>query len=106
MADNVNEAQENEVSPDDIAQNGALEDSASDRLPSVPDRTPSSKRVEGFHRPPTRMERLLAWLERLPRVRLYVALLFVVWLSLTLLISVDVGPPVPGTPDPWAELLG
>jgi putative nucleotidyltransferase with HDIG domain len=102
----VNEAQENEVSPDDIAQNGALEDGASDRLPSVPDRTPSSKRVEGFHRPPTRMERLRAWLERLPRVRLYVALLFVVWLSLTLLISVDVGPPVSGTSDPWAELLG
>ncbi|HZY57142.1 MAG TPA: hypothetical protein VFE09_05015, partial [Rubrobacteraceae bacterium] len=52
------------------------------------------------------MERLRAWLEGLPRVRLYVALLFAVWLSLTLLISVDVGPPVSGTSDPWTELLG
>ncbi len=102
----MNEAPENEVSPDNVAQNGALVDGASDRLSSVPGRTPSSKRVEGFHRPPTRMERLRAWLEGLPRVRLYVALLFVVWLSLTLLISVDIGSPVSGDLNFWTELLG
>src|SRR5919206_4112051 len=61
---------------------------------------------EGFHRPPTRMERLRAWLEGLPRVRLYVALLFIVWLSLTLLIGADVRPLASGSPNPWTAFLG
>src|ERR671932_97080 len=52
------------------------------------------------------MERLRAWLERLPRVRLYVALLLVVWLSLTLLISTDISSPVTGVSTPWTRFLG
>src|SRR5919199_3249440 len=61
---------------------------------------------EEFHRPPTRMERLRAWLERLPRVRLYVALLLVVWLSLTLLISTDISSQVLGVSTYWTRFLG
>jgi putative nucleotidyltransferase with HDIG domain len=52
------------------------------------------------------MERLRAWLERLPRVRLYVALLLVVWLSLTLLISTDISSPVSGVSTYWTRFLG
>src|SRR5919202_1251273 len=61
---------------------------------------------EGFHRPPTRMERLRAWLEGLPRVQLYMALLLIVWLSLTLLIGADVRPFALGGPNPWTAFLG
>ncbi|HZC18941.1 MAG TPA: HDIG domain-containing protein, partial [Rubrobacteraceae bacterium] len=61
---------------------------------------------EEFHRPPTRTERLRAWLEGLPRVRLYVALLLVVWLSLTLLIGAGVRPLVSANPNPWTAFLG
>ena len=61
---------------------------------------------EGFHRPPTRMERLRAWLEGLPRVQLYVTLLLIVWLSLTLLIGADVRPFALGGPNPWTAFLG
>jgi putative nucleotidyltransferase with HDIG domain len=67
--------------------------------------TPTRK-PEEFHRPPTRTERLRVWIEGLPRVRLYVALLFMVWLLLTLLISVDARPLVLGTLNPWTEFLG
>src|SRR5919199_6287229 len=61
---------------------------------------------EEFHRPPTRTERLRAWLEGLPRVRLYVALLLVVWLSLTLLISTDISSQVSGVSTYWTRFLG
>src|ERR687886_18056 len=61
---------------------------------------------EGFHRPPTRMEKLRAWLEGLPRVQLYVTLLLIVWLSLTLLIGADVRPFALGGPNPWTAFLG
>src|SRR5918912_1109979 len=93
----MSEVPENEVSPNDISENRAS--------PYGPPPASHTK-TEGFHRPPTRIERLRAWLERLPRVRLYVALLFVVWLSLTLLISVDVRPSASGSPNPWTAFLG
>lgn len=48
------------------------------------------------------MERLRTWIERLPRVRLYVVVLLIVWLSLTLLIGVHVSD----RPSPWTVLLG
>src|SRR5919199_3492348 len=64
------------------------------------------RKMEEFHRPPTRMERLRVWLEGLPRVRLYVALLLIVWLSLTLLIGADVRPLASGSPNPWTAFLG
>src|SRR5919202_390662 len=98
----MSEVPENEVSPNDVAQNGVSENRASPYGPPPA----SHKKTEGFHRPPTRMERLRAWLERLPRVRLYVALLLVVWLSLTLLISVDISSPVTGVSTPWTRFLG
>jgi len=52
------------------------------------------------------MERLRVWLEGLPRVRLYAALLFGVWFSLTLLIGVDVRPTVSGGPIAPTIFLG
>jgi cyclic-di-AMP phosphodiesterase PgpH len=52
------------------------------------------------------MEKFRAWLEGLPRVRLYVALLLIVWLSLTLLIGVDVRPVFSNNPNPWTAFLG
>jgi len=66
----------------------------------------SGGKMEEFHRPPSRMERLRAWLEKLPRVRLYVTVLLIVWLSLTLLIGFDVRPLVSGSPNPWTAFLG
>src|SRR5919202_7094165 len=66
----------------------------------------SGREAEGFHRPPTRMERLRAWLEGLPRVQLYITLLLIVWLSLTLLIGADVLPFALGGPNPWTAFLG
>ncbi len=66
----------------------------------------AGREMEGFHRPPSRMERLRAWLEGLPRVRLYVALLLIVWLSLTLLIGIDVRPFGTDSPNPWTAFLG
>src|SRR5919199_167726 len=65
-----------------------------------------SSNREGFHRPPTRMEKLRAWLEGLPRVQLYITLLLIVWLSLTLLIGADVRPFALGGPNPWTAFLG
>ncbi len=67
---------------------------------------PSSRKTEEFHRPPTWTERLRVWLEGLPRVRFYVALLLIVWLSLTLLIGADVSSLVSGSLDPWTAFLG
>jgi putative nucleotidyltransferase with HDIG domain len=90
-----NEASENEKSSDDISaqngvsKNGALEEPS---VSVVPDDTPFNGRAEGFHRPPTRMERLRAWLEGLPQVRLYVVLFLITWFCLTLLIGVDPRP--------------
>jgi putative nucleotidyltransferase with HDIG domain len=96
MAGGMSEVPENEVSPNDVSENRASQYGSA----------ASDKKAEGFHRPPTRMERLRAWLERLPRVRLYVALLLIVWLSLTLLISVDISSPVAGISTPWTRFLG
>ena len=97
----MSEGPENEVSPNDAAENGVSENRASPYGSLASDKKPG-----GVHRPPTRMERLRAWLERLPRVRLYVALLLVVWLSLTLLISTDISSPVSGVSTPWTRFLG
>jgi putative nucleotidyltransferase with HDIG domain len=97
----MSEVPENEVSPNDVAQNDVSENRDSPYGPPA-----SYKKPGGVHRPPTRMERLRAWLERLPRVRLYVAVLLVVWLSLTLLISIDISSPVSGISTPWARFLG
>ena len=96
----MSEGPENEVSPNDVAENGVSENRASPYGPLASDKKPV-----GVHRPPTRIERLRAWLERLPRVRLYVALLLVVWLSLTLLISTDISSPVSGVSTPWTRFL-
>ncbi len=51
--------------------------------------SPSEKRTSELHRPATWFERFRLWIERLPRRRLYVALLVITWASLTLLISLD-----------------
>ncbi len=64
------------------------------------------KKSEGFHRPPTRLEKLRAKLERLPRTRLYVTLALTVWASLTLLIGVDLRPFAGANPNPWTMFLG
>ena len=53
---------------------------------------PQSRRVDELHRPPTRIERFRAWLENLPRLRLYVLVIFTTWLLLTLLISLESRP--------------
>src|SRR4028119_1028592 len=66
----------------------------------------SPRKSEGFHRPPTRLEKLRAKLERLPRTRLYVTLALTVWASLTLLIGVDLRPFVGANPNPWTMFLG
>ncbi len=50
---------------------------------------PLGKRVDEFHRPPTRFERFRAWVDGLPRLKLYVALAAVTWLSLTAIIGLD-----------------
>ena len=50
------------------------------------------QRVDEYHRPQTRSERFRAWLEGLPKARLYVALLLITWLCLTALISLDRNP--------------
>ncbi len=97
----MSEGPENEVSPNDAAENGVSENRASPYGSLASDKKPG-----GVHRPPTRMERLRAWLERLPRVRLYVALLLVVWLSLTLLISTDISSQVSGVSTYWTRFLG
>ncbi len=50
---------------------------------------PLGKRVDEFHRPPTVFERLRAWVDGLPRLKLYVALTAITWLSLTVIIGLD-----------------
>jgi cyclic-di-AMP phosphodiesterase PgpH len=57
---------------------------------------PSSlgRRVDELHRAPTRFERFRAWIEGLPKARLYIALLAITWLCLTLLVGFGPRPPV------------
>jgi cyclic-di-AMP phosphodiesterase PgpH len=119
MADGMDETPENKAPEDEVAQdpagrNGPSGNGAPDQPAFVPVDAPpgaapavgSSGKVEEFHRPPTRIERLRSWLEGLPRVRLYVAMLFIVWLSLTLLIGINVNPFAPGGPNLWTAFLG
>ncbi|HEY6753076.1 MAG TPA: hypothetical protein VI027_17340, partial [Rubrobacteraceae bacterium] len=120
MADGMDETPENKASEDEVAQyraagNGPSGNGTPDQPAFVPaDAPPGAAAVVGssggkgeeFHRPPTRIERLRSWLEGLPRVRLYVTLLSIVWLSLTLLIGVNVNPFASGGPNPWTAFLG
>ncbi len=102
-----NETPEGEASQNDaVSQNEVSENGASNRPIDAPAEVAPGRRAEEFHRPPTRMERLRTWLEGLPRVRLYAALLFIVWFSLTLLIGVDVRPAASGGPSPPTIFLG
>ena len=92
MADGMDETPENKAPEDEVAQDPAgrnvpSENGAPDQPAFVPVDAPpgaapavgsSGGKVEEFHRPPTRIERLRSWLEELPRVRLYVAMLFIV----------------------------
>ena len=55
------------------------------------------RRVDELHRPPTRVERFRAWLENLPRLRLYVLVIITTWFLLTLLISLDSRPFIGGS---------
>jgi putative nucleotidyltransferase with HDIG domain len=57
-------------------------------------KAPLGKRVDELHRPPTRFERFRAWIEGLPKIRLFVALIAITWLSLTVLIGVGSRPPM------------
>src|SRR3712207_3976227 len=57
-------------------------------------RAPLGKRVDELHRAPTRFERFRAWIEGVPKVRLFVALIAITWLSLTVLIGVGSRPPM------------
>jgi cyclic-di-AMP phosphodiesterase PgpH len=50
------------------------------------------KRLDEFHRSPTRFERFRAWIERIPKVRLYVGLTTITWLLLTALIGIGPRP--------------
>ncbi|HLL57685.1 MAG TPA: HDIG domain-containing protein [Rubrobacteraceae bacterium] len=129
MADGVNNARENEVSKgealsDEVSQDGiAREDAARDEVSSngvsdrfageeaspanmPPENEPSGRRAEEFHRPPTRMEKLRVWLDRLPKVQLYMAVLLAVWASLTFLIGVNLRPAAADGPSPWTVFLG
>lgn len=53
-----------------------------------PGKSPARK-VDEFHVPQTRTEHLRQWLGRFPKLRLYLSLLFVTWLCLTALVSLD-----------------
>lgn len=55
---------------------------------------PLGKRVDELHRAPTWFERFRAWIEGLPKVRLYIALLLITWLCLTLLVGLGPRPPI------------
>ncbi|MDQ3910227.1 MAG: HDIG domain-containing protein [Actinomycetota bacterium] len=57
-------------------------------------KAPLGKRVDELHRPPTRFERFRAWIEGLPKIRLFVALIAITWLSLTVLIGLNPRPPI------------
>src|SRR5829696_201994 len=50
------------------------------------------RKVDEFHRSPTRFELFRAWIERLPRIRLYIGLTALTWLSLTALIGIGPRP--------------
>lgn len=50
---------------------------------------PLGKKVDEFHRSPTGFERFRAWVDGLPRLKLYVALTIVTWLALTAIIGLD-----------------
>ena len=51
-----------------------------------------STRNEEFLREPTRSERFRAWVERQPKMRLYIVLTVLTWACLTILISADSNP--------------
>ena len=53
-----------------------------------PGKNPARK-VDEFHVPQSRTERLRVWAGRLPRMRLYILLLALTWLCLTALVSLD-----------------
>ena len=96
---------------DDLSGNGARDQAAfvpADPVSGAPVAAGSpGGKAEEFHRPPTRIERLRSGLEGLPRVRLYVTLFFTVWLSLTLLIGVNVNPfAAKNGPNLWTAMLG
>ena len=57
----------------------------------IPKKLPG-KRVDELHRSPTRFERFRAWIERMPKIRLYVGLTALTWLSLTALIGIGPRP--------------
>jgi putative nucleotidyltransferase with HDIG domain len=48
-----------------------------------------ARKVDELHVPQTRMEQLRQWFGHLPKLRLYLSLLFVTWLCLTALVSLD-----------------
>jgi putative nucleotidyltransferase with HDIG domain len=50
------------------------------------------RRVDELHRSPTRFELFRAWIERIPKVRLYIGLTVLTWLSLTALIGIGPRP--------------
>src|SRR4028118_1149119 len=50
------------------------------------------KKVDEFHRSPTWFESFRAWIERIPKVRLYVGLTVATWFLLTTLIGVGPRP--------------
>src|SRR5215207_8004631 len=52
----------------------------------------SGRRVDELHRSPTRFELFRAWIERIPKVRLYIGLTALTWLSLTALIGIGPRP--------------
>src|SRR5919112_5895569 len=57
-------------------------------------KTPLGRRVDELHRPPTRFERFREWIEGMSKVRLFVALIVIPWLSLTALIGLGPRPPI------------
>ena len=57
-------------------------------------KTPLGRRVDELHRPPTRFERFREWIEGIPKLRLYVALIVITWLVLTALVGLDPRPPI------------
>src|SRR5919112_3525518 len=116
MADGVNSAPNNGTpedegsqdvlaSKDEVSENGTSGRPADVSVVGAGGGT-TGRRTEEFHRLPTRMEKLRVWLEGLPRVRLYTAMLFIVWFSLTILIGVDVRPTTSGDVSPWTIFLG
>src|SRR5918996_774667 len=50
------------------------------------------RRVDELHRSPTRFELFRAWIERIPKLRLYIGLTALTWFSLTALIGIGPRP--------------